>query len=58
MIEVKLMKALTAVGLVVLLLLRPGLAVAGAPGDQVRQSIDQLLVILKDPRLKAVGNED
>ena len=22
----------------------------GAPGDQVRQSIDQLLVILKDPR--------
>jgi hypothetical protein len=34
------------------------LAVAGAPGDQVRQSIDQLLVILKDPRLKAVGNED
>jgi len=50
MIEVKLM--------VVLLLLRPGLAVAGAPGDQVRQSIDQLLVILKDPRLKAVGNED
>ena len=58
MIEAKLMKALTAVGLVVLLLLRPGLAVAGAPGDQVRQSIDQLLVILKDPRLKAVGNED
>jgi ABC-type transporter MlaC component len=58
MIEVKLMKALTAVGLIVLLLLRPGLAVAGAPGDQVRQSIDQLLVILKDPRLKAVGNED
>jgi ABC-type transporter MlaC component len=58
MIEAKLMKALTAVGLIVLLLLRPGLAVAGAPGDQVRQSIDQLLVILKDPRLKAVGNED
>jgi ABC-type transporter MlaC component len=58
MIEAKLMKALTAVGLIVLPLLRPGLAVAGAPGDQVRQSIDQLLVILKDPRLKAVGNED
>jgi len=52
------MKALTAVGLIVLLLLRPGLAVAEAPGDQVPQSIDQLLVILKDPRLKAVGNED
>jgi phospholipid transport system substrate-binding protein len=46
-------KALSAVGLVILLLAQPVLLLAAAgPGEQVRQSIDQLLAILNDPQLK------
>lgn len=51
------MRALAAVGLGVLLLMQPTLLVAAAPGDEVRQTVDQLLVILKDPRLKEEGNQ-
>lgn len=52
------MKALTAIGLGILLLTQPVLVAAGAPGDQVRQSVDKLLVILKDPQLKGEGNKN
>ena len=52
------MKALAAIGLGILLLTQPVLVAAGAPGDQVRQSVDKLLVILKDPQLKGEGNKN
>jgi len=51
------MKTLSVMGLAILLLLRePVCAVAGVPGDQVRQTADKLLAILKDPQLKG-GNK-
>lgn len=46
------MKGLAAVGLGILLLIEPALVVAGAPGDRVHKTIDKLLEILNDPRLK------
>src|SRR5215468_3416592 len=47
------MKTLSAVGLGILLLLMESVwAAAGVPGDQVRQTADKLLAILKDPQLK------
>lgn len=47
------MKTLSAVGLGILLLLMESVsAAAGVPGDQVRQTTDKLLAILKDPQLK------
>jgi phospholipid transport system substrate-binding protein len=52
------MKALPAVGLGILLLMQPVGVVAGAPGEQVRQSVDTLLAILKDPRLKREENKN
>jgi phospholipid transport system substrate-binding protein len=38
--------------------MQPVLVVAAEPGDQVRQTVDNLLVILKDPRLTGEGNKD
>jgi phospholipid transport system substrate-binding protein len=52
------MKTLAAVGLGILLLMQPILVVAAAPGDQVRRTVDNLLVILKDPRLTGESNKD
>jgi phospholipid transport system substrate-binding protein len=52
------MKTLAAVALGILLLMQPILVVAAAPGDQVRRTIDNLLVILKDPRLTGESNKD
>ncbi|HEX2260297.1 MAG TPA: ABC transporter substrate-binding protein [Candidatus Binatia bacterium] len=47
------MKTLLTVGLgIVLLFMEPVSAAAGVPGDQVRQTTDKLLAILKDPQLK------
>ena len=47
------MKTLSTVGLGMLLLLMGSVwAAAGVPGDQVRQTADKLLAILKDPQLK------
>ena len=46
------MKGIAAFGLGILLFMRPVSVVAGAPEDQVRQSVDKLLAILSDPRLK------
>ena len=52
------MKALAAVGLGILLLMQSVLVAAAAPGDQVRQTVDKLFVILGDPQLKAEHNKD
>ena len=46
------MKTLSGVGLGILLLMQPVWVAAGTPGEQVRQSVDNLLAILKDPQLK------
>jgi len=47
----RLIKAST-VGLVILLLMQPVWLAAGAPTDQIRQTVDRLLAILNDPQLK------
>lgn len=52
------MKTLAALGLGILLLMQPLLLVAAQPRDQVRQTVDNLLVILKDPRLAGEANTD
>jgi phospholipid transport system substrate-binding protein len=52
------MKALAAIGLGILLFMQPVWAAAGAAEDQVRQTTDKLLEILKDPRLKGEGSKD
>jgi phospholipid transport system substrate-binding protein len=46
------MKTLAAVGLVLLLSVHPTLANSAAPGERIRDTIDQLLATLKDPQLK------
>src|SRR4029434_3086346 len=52
------MKTLSAVGLGILLFMQPVWVVAGAPGEQVHQSVNKLLAILKDPRLKGDANKN
>jgi phospholipid transport system substrate-binding protein len=52
------MKTLSAVGLGILLLMQPVGVAAGAAGEQVRQSVNKLLAILKDPRLKGDANKN
>ena len=52
------MKALAMAGLGILLFMPPVWVLAGAPGEQVRQSVDKLLAILKDPRLKRPENKN
>jgi phospholipid transport system substrate-binding protein len=52
------MKMLSAVGLGILLLMQPVLVAAGAPGDQVRQTVDKLLAILADPQLRGEDKEN
>jgi phospholipid transport system substrate-binding protein len=56
--EVEFMKTLAAIGSGILLLMQPMLMAAAAPGDQVRRTVDNLLVILKDPRLTGESNKD
>jgi phospholipid transport system substrate-binding protein len=46
------MKGIAAFGLGIFLFVQPVAAAAGAAGDQVRQTVDKLLVILNDPHLK------
>lgn len=46
------MKRLAALVLIVALLLSPSLAMAVTPTEQIRETVDKLLLILKDPRLK------
>jgi len=45
-------KVLSAIGLAVWLSMQPVLAGAAASGDRVRETVDKLLTILKDPQLK------
>jgi phospholipid transport system substrate-binding protein len=52
-VVVRLTKALSTVGLVILLLMQPVWVAAGAPTDQIRQTVDKLISILNDPQLKA-----
>jgi phospholipid transport system substrate-binding protein len=52
------MKTLSAVGLGILLFMQPVWVVAGAPGEQVHQTVNKLLAILKDPRLKGDANKN
>jgi phospholipid transport system substrate-binding protein len=46
------MKALSAAGLGILLFMQPIRVAAGAPQEQLRQSVDKLISILNDPQLK------
>jgi phospholipid transport system substrate-binding protein len=52
------MKTLSTVGLTFLLLVHPAWVAAGVPGDQVRQTTDKLLAILKDPQLKGESKKE
>jgi phospholipid transport system substrate-binding protein len=52
------MKLLSAVAFAILLLMQPMVAIAGAPAEQVRETVDQLLMILNDPQLKGERKKD
>ena len=52
------MKRMAAFGLSIFLFMQPVSVSAGAPGDQVRQTVDKLLTILKDPQLKQEGRKN
>ena len=52
------MKLLAAIGLGILLLIQPVLVEASEPGDQVRQTVDNLLATLKDPQLAGENNKN
>ena len=46
------MKGMAAFGLGIFLFIQPVSVAAGVPGDQVRETVDKLVAVLKDPRLK------
>jgi phospholipid transport system substrate-binding protein len=50
-------KILPAVAFGIALLIQPVFATAATPGEQLRQSVDKLLDILKDPQLKRKEKE-
>ncbi len=52
------MKTLSAIGLAILFSMQPAFAAAQKPGDQVRQTVDKLLAILKNPQLKGESKEN
>jgi len=52
------MKTLSAVGLGILLVMQSVEVAAGTPGEQMRQSVDKLLTILKDPQLKGESKKN
>ena len=52
------MKALSAIGIVILFLTQPVWVAAETPGEQVRQTVDKLLMILKDPQLKGESKKN
>ena len=52
------MKALSTVGLAILLLVQSVWVAAGVPGDQVRQTADKVLAILKDHQLKGESKKN
>ena len=47
-----------SVGLSILLLVQPVWVAAGVPGDQVRQTTDKLLAVIKDPQLKGESKKN
>ena len=49
---------LLSVAFAIVLLMQPTVATAGAPADQVRKTVDQLLTILNDPQLKGERKKD
>ena len=49
---------MSAFALVIFLFMQPVSVAAGVPGDQVRQTVDKLVAILKDPRLKQADNKN
>lgn len=52
------MKGMAAFALGIFLFMQAVSATAGAPEEQLRQTVDQILAILKDPRLKQEGKEN
>jgi phospholipid transport system substrate-binding protein len=52
------MKGMAAFGLGIFLFMQAVSVAAGVAGDQVRQSVDKFLAILKDPRLKPEGKKN
>jgi phospholipid transport system substrate-binding protein len=46
------MKGMAAFGLGIFLFMQPVSVPAGVPGDQVRETVDKLVAVLKDPRFK------
>jgi phospholipid transport system substrate-binding protein len=52
------MKTLSTVGLVVVFLIAPIVATAGAPTDQVRDTIEQVLAIVKQPQPKSQSQKN
>ena len=52
------MKVLAAIGLGILLIVQPVLAAAAEPGEQVRQTVDNLLAALNDPGLAGESNKN
>jgi phospholipid transport system substrate-binding protein len=52
------MKTLSAVALGILLLMQPIMMAAGTAGNEIRQTVDKLLAILKDPQLKGEGKKN
>jgi phospholipid transport system substrate-binding protein len=52
------MKLFATIGLGILLFSQPVLVAAAAPEEQVRQTVDNLLAILKDPQLNGETHKD
>jgi phospholipid transport system substrate-binding protein len=52
------LKALPAVGLGILLFVLPARVAAETPGDAIRQTVDRILAILKDPQLKGENRKE
>ena len=52
------MKGIGTFGLGIFLFMQPVPVAAGVPRDQVRQTVDKLLAILKDPQLKQEGRKN
>lgn len=52
------MKNLSAVGLAVLLLISPIVAAVGAPRDQIRETVDKVLAIVKQPQPRSESQKN
>jgi phospholipid transport system substrate-binding protein len=52
------MKTLSTVGLVVVFLIAPIVATAGAPTDQIRETVDKVFAIVKQPQPKSESQKN